>query len=135
MTTITTCLACDHLHDPASTGDCAAATCLPSCPQHGVDTNARPLAVVSVIGYCDAAPEHEHRLITTGERAYAYSPVDGAEPVGVHRDGVLLSFDCTQEHRGEPCHGRLEWRVDEQEWTADGDARTLLAQHGHAVER
>lgn len=106
-----------------------------------VDTNARPLSVISVIGYCDAYPEHEHRLITTGERAYAYSPVpggDGAEDgdvPAVFRDGDLVSFDCTQQHRGGPCHGRLEFLLTEQVWTSDADARDLLQQYGSAVER
>lgn len=94
----------------------------------------RPLAVFSVVGYCDAAPEHEHRVISDGTRAYAYSATGEGEAT-VNRDGVLLSIACTQQHRHEPCYGRLEWRLDEPgTWSSDADAITLLEAYGTPVE-
>ena len=99
-------------------------------------TNTITPPVFSLIGYCDTRWEHEHRLITDGETAYAYA-ASGTDTDAVFRDGDLVSIDCQAPNprSGEPCDGRIEWRLDEEEPAADADAVNLLTRYGTQVER
>jgi hypothetical protein len=94
-----------------------------------------PLAVFRDVSYCDTRHEHEITLISDGRTAYAHG--DATDCGTVSRDTVTLSVTCGQPGRDdEACDGQVEFSIDtEGTWTADPDARRLLAQHGTEVDR
>lgn len=94
-----------------------------------------PLVVFRDVAYCDTRHEHEITLISDGTAAYAHGDLTDCGPV--LRDTVTLSVTCGQPGRDdEPCDGRVEFNLDtEGTWTADPEARQLLAEYGQAVER
>ena len=100
-------------------------------------TEPRPLAVFSAVAYCDTKYEHEHRMISTGTRAYAYhTAYEARDAEAVLREGTRLSTPCLADTPSEErCHGMVEWHLDEDgTWTSDADACRLLAEYGADVE-
>jgi hypothetical protein len=106
------------------------------------DTERRPLGAGLVafrdVALCDRL-DHEVAIVTDGQRAYTYgiSPTRGRDAGQVSRSSVILSARCLQDDtHGDPCDGHVTWALDTNGcWGADGDAMTLLARHGQAVER
>lgn len=101
-----------------------------------MSTTHEPGTVIVATGYCDAKYEHEHRLITDGTRAYVHTTdYHARDAEAVFLDGDLVSIDCLGDTVGEErCHGRLEWVLEDEVWTADADARALLEEYGVEME-
>lgn len=100
-------------------------------------TSTTPLAVFSAVAYCDTKHEHEHRMIATGTRAYAYTTAPhSTDTDAVLREDTRLSVPCAAIlPSGDRCHGMVEWHLDEDgTWTADAEACRLLAEYGQDVE-
>lgn len=98
----------------------------------------QPLAVFSSVALCDRH-DHEVVVVSDGQRAYVYPLNDGAEVLGdtaVGRVGVTLTASCpVAVAYDDGCDGSLAWRLSDSEWTADADARRLLAAFGRGVEQ
>lgn len=94
-----------------------------------------PLVVFRDVAYCDTRHEHEITLISDGVTVYAHG--DGTDCGPALRYDATLTVTCGQPGRDdEPCDGQAEFNLDtEGTWTADPEARKLLAEYGQEVER
>lgn len=103
--------------------------------------------VATAVAYCDSKYEHEVRVITEGETAYAYGTgpagvdvpaVSGLAPTAteVPTGGAVLEAACPQTVGGEPCTGHVRWVLTADDYAAPMPEgfRRLLAAYGARIE-